>query len=93
MEAPGNFTFSVNNDCSVIRIEGIKLKDKETKDIENIFSTRKFGKFYLDIPIDSEKFHINNAPPKIYSKNGLIKIEYELGERDQLISLTEEDEI
>ncbi len=65
---------------NIIRIKGIKLQDKKPKDIENIFSTRQFEKFFLDIDIhiEFEKFPIKKDIPKIESKNPTIKKEYEL---------------
>ena len=48
----------------------------------NIYNTRKFGDFYLDIPLKTEKYPIN-IYPKIYNIKGLIVIEFRLKKKDE----------
>jgi hypothetical protein len=94
IEAPGNSKIincnrESSGEVSVIRIEGIKGKDKEPAKIEdNLDNKREFGEFSIDIILYNSEFKINNKnyiikneKPKIYDKKGVWIIEYCLEEK------------
>ena len=83
LEAPGNCkiesSIEPGGEYTVIKIRGKKEKDIEPIKIEdNIFNSREFGNFYLEIPLKPESFIISNEKPKFESKNGLIILSYKL---------------
>ena len=62
-------------------VTGEKKRDKEPKNLEdNIFNSRKFGKFYLNIPIKGD-YIIKNEMPNISEKKGILFIEYILDDK------------
>ena len=83
IEAPGNCKIDsdiiLKGEYVIIKIKGIKEEDEQQKNIENTFyNERKFGKFYLSIPLNQDGFTIKNAPPKIEKKDGIIILTYQL---------------
>ena len=99
IEAPGNSKIrnsfiESSGEVSVIRIEGIKGKDKEPAKIEdNLDNKREFGEFSIDIYLYSSEFKIDNKiyiikndVPKIYDKKGVWIIEYCLEEKKIFIN-------
>ena len=67
------------NTCLIVT--GEKKRDKEPKNLDdNIFNSRKFGKFYLNIPIKGD-YIIKNETPKIFEKKGILFIEYNLDDK------------
>ena len=101
IEAPGNCSLISSFECigeyKVIKISGIKKKDKEPKELkENIFNSRQFGNFSLDIPLKSEEYLIKNEKPDIMSKLGVMIITYKLEEKNKTEkntnNINEEDE-
>ena len=88
LEAPGRCSirtdYHLTGEYAHIIIEGNKRKDKEpSEDNDNIISTREYGEFNLDIPIKTTDFFIKDETPKIYEKQGIFVLEYELGEKTQ----------
>ena len=88
LEAPGRCSirtdYHLTGEYAHIIIEWNKRKDKEpSEDNDNIFSTREYGEFNLDIPIKTTDFCIKDENPKIYDKKGIFVLEYELGEKTQ----------
>ena len=94
IEAPGNCdiincVLESSGEVSIIRIEGIKNKDKEPAKIEdNLDNKREFGEFSIDIylyssefKIDNKNYIIKNDFPKIYNMKGVLIIEYSLEEK------------
>lgn len=82
VEISGNFNITaerlLNGEFIIIRLKGEKKRDLEPENLDdNIYNTRKFGKFALDIPLIAENYYLKRKKPKIISKNGLIIIEYE----------------
>ncbi len=65
---------------TVIKINGEKKQDKEPKQLgDNLYNTREFGKFSLEIPLKTEDFLIKNQKPKIiHTNSGIIKLIYQL---------------
>ena len=100
LELPGNIInfvtdIKIEGPYNMIKITGEKKKDKEpTNEKDNIFNTREYGSFTLEIPLKMEDYLLINKKPNIESKKGLFFIEYELAEK--IMSggvLTDEDEI
>ena len=82
VEISGNFNITaerlLNGAFIIIRLKGEKKRDLEPENLDdNIYNTRKFGKFALDIPLIAENYYLKREKPKIISKKGLIIIEYE----------------
>ena len=101
VEAPGNICIESRceyiGESIVIKISGNKKKDKEPQDLkENIFNSRQFGNFSLDIPLKSEEYLIKNEKPDIISKLGVFIITYKLEEKNKTEkntnNINEEDE-
>ena len=82
-EATGNCSlkseFNFHGEYTIIRLEGMKKIDKDPAKIEdNIFNSREFGNFILDIPLKSEYYLLKNELPKIDEKKGVFILEYNL---------------
>ena len=68
-------------DCTHIKINGIKRRDKFPESPEgNIDNTRDFGEFNIDISFKTEDFKIKSEPKEQKIKNGILYIKYELEE-------------
>ena len=61
---------------------------------DNIFNKRKYGDFFLDIPINRE-YILKNEMPKVTEKKGIICVEYNLEDKSKggELLINEEDEI
>ena len=96
IECPGNIELSCNHRLigkyNIIEIKGIKNKDKEPKDLkDNIYNSREFGKFSIDIPL---MIDLENTKPKIIKKEGLFIIEFPIKlKKNNLVEYKEEEEI
>ena len=83
IEAPGNCTLESDveflDGYMIIKIKGNKEQDKTQN---NCFIGRKFGNFFLDIPIKHEEFskelYIKNGKPDISKDDGIFILNYEL---------------
>ena len=53
-------------------------KDKDFNIKENIFNSRKFGDFVINIPLKVEEFLIKNEPSTMKFINGIVLLEYDL---------------
>ena len=64
----------------IIKIKGIKNRDKKPEKIEdNIYNSREYGQFSLDIPFRGEdEYYIKNEEPEIEEKHGILLIKYKL---------------
>ena len=85
IECPGISTVEsyISNSDSypfpIIKIKGSKNKDKKPEKIEdNIYNSREYGQFSLDIPFIGEDYSIKNEEPEIGEKHGIILIKYQL---------------
>ena len=81
VEAPGNCNLDSKIDYAgeynIIKIKGEKRKDKDPQnEKDNIFNTREYGNFSLEIPLKTEDYLLSNEDPNIDSKKGLLFIEY-----------------
>ena len=86
VEAPGNCEIETHIEFhekyNTIKIKGNKKKDKEPAKIEdNIFNTREFGDFSIDIPFKSEEFLFKNEEPEIKQKIGVFILAYALEQK------------
>ena len=100
VEAPGNSSIKSNVDSAgeykIIRLTGNKKKDKEPAKLEdNLFNSREFGTFSLDIPLKNEDFLIKNENPNYTEKKGVLLLEFKLEEKkeDQGYVPNEEEDI
>ena len=67
---------------NIIKLSGIKYKDKEPLKFEdNIFNTREFGKFSLEIPLKTEEFLISDIEPIEKNDNGIFIINVKIKEK------------
>jgi HSP20 family molecular chaperone IbpA len=87
VEVPGNSKIESNieylGECSQISLRGIKKNDKEPEKLEdNIYNSREFGNFYLNIYLKAEEYLLKNEQPSITKKNGIIFLEYQLTEKN-----------
>jgi len=83
VEAPGNsqikYKIEYRGENTIIQLSGSKNKDKEPEKLEdNLFNTREFGEFTVDIPLKTEDNKILNEEPKIKFISGLFIIEFKL---------------
>ena len=86
VEVPGNCNIKTKTEHSgeytLLRIEGIKRKDKEPeKKEENLYNSREFGSFSFNVPLKTDEYLIKNEPPKVEDKKGLIIIQFQLDEK------------
>ena len=101
IELPGNCNIEskieVSGEYTIIKIYGIKNKDKEPKELEeNIFNSRENGNFYVEIYLKTEEYLIKKDPPKIEEKKGIFILCYKLNEKIDKVSkydYKEEEEI
>ena len=100
VEAPGNSKINsiieYSGEYTFIRLSGEKKFDKEPKtNSDNIYNTREFGNFNLDIPLKTEDYNIKNVKPIIKDKKGVIMIEYECEQKAEKYDYSgnEEDDI
>ena len=83
VEAPGNCKLESKIDYAgeynIIKLKGEKKKDKDPQnEKDNIFNTREYGNFSLEIPLKTEDYLLSNDEPNINNKKGLLFIEYKL---------------
>jgi HSP20 family molecular chaperone IbpA len=86
VEAPGNSEMKskieYRGENTIIQLSGKKNQDIEPKELkDNIFNTREFGDFFVDIPLKTEDYKILNEKPKIRNVSGLFIIEYKLEDK------------
>ena len=87
-EIPGNCSFGYKieylGEYTIIKLSGMKKKDKEPEKLEdNIYNTREFGEFNLDIPFKTEDYLIKNEKPEVIEKKGLIILEFKLDKKNK----------
>ena len=101
VELPGNVEPEIKNpifieENTVINIKGEKKKDKLPEKIEdNIFNSRDFGYFNLEIQFKTSDYKINSIIKEKKLKNGILFLKYELDEtqKEDKITLTVDEEI
>ena len=85
VEVPGNAEikcrFKYTGSNTIIQIIGKKKIDKEPKRLgDNIYNSREFGDFIINIPLKTEEYKILNEEPNKRFVNGLFIIECRLEE-------------
>ena len=100
VEAPGNCKIDSDiqyaGEYNIIKLKGEKRKDKDPQnEKDNIFNTREYGNFSLEIPLKTEDYLLSNEDPIITNKKGLLFIEYKLLQKVKAkgYTTTEEEEI
>jgi HSP20 family molecular chaperone IbpA len=100
VEAPGNCKLESDiefaGEYNIIKLRGEKKKDKEPKnEKDNLFNTREYGSFSLEIPLKTEDFLLSNDGPQIDIKKGIVFLEYNLAKKAEKkgFETTEDDEI
>ena len=87
VEVPGNSSvlpkLDYEGEYTIIKIKGNKFPDKFPSLDKNIRNTREFGDFSLEIPLKTEDYLIENNPPIIKDKKGLIIIQYLLSKKQE----------
>ena len=93
VELPGNtkpiiHPIKYKGENTVIGIEGEKRKDKEPKYIEdNIFNSRDFGNFFLEIQFKTEDYKIKSKIKNAKLVQGILLLQYEIEEEEEKIEL------
>ena len=91
IEGPGNcrigYQIVYSGEYTIIKLTGEKKKDIEPEKLEdNIYNSREFGKFTLEIPFKTEDYLIKNEEPEYIEKYGLIMLEFKLDKKiDKII--------
>lgn len=96
VEAPGNCyikaTLLFEGEYNIIKINGIKKQDKIPVKLEdNIFNTRKYGDFDLNIPLKIKEYPLIDERPSIRDGKGIFLLEYNLMEKIEFQQCEEED--
>ena len=81
---------------NIIKLRGEKRKDKDPKnEKDNIFNTREYGSFSLEIPLKTEDYLLSNEEPSIENKKGILFLEYKLNQKanKKAFETNEDDEI
>jgi HSP20 family molecular chaperone IbpA len=83
VEAPGNSEIKskieYRGENTIIQLSGRKKQDKEPEKLEdNLFNSREFGDFSVDIPLKTEDYKVLNEEPAKKFVSGLFIIEYKL---------------
>ena len=86
VELPGKCIIQSNyeriEEYQIIKISGVKIKDKEPEKIEdNIFNKREYGQYYLEIPFKEDFIRLSEDPPKIGKIDGIYILEYNIVKR------------
>ena len=100
-ELPGNVVPNVKkpqniDGNTIINIYGEKKKDKVPEKLEdNLFNTREFGNFNLEIPFKNSDIKINPEIKEKSIKNGILSLKYDINsdEKDEKITITPDEEI
>ena len=101
LEVPGNtdcsVEYKVEGDKTIITVKGNKRKDKQPENLDkNLFYSREFGEFEVNIPLKVEDFQIKNTEPKEgYPKKdkGICFIQYELSTKGIKKETVKEEDI
>ena len=86
VEAAGNCKIDSDiefaGEYNIIKLRGEKKKDKEPQnETDNLFNTREYGSFSLEIPLKTEDYLLSNDGSKIENKKGILFLEYKLAEK------------
>ena len=84
IEVPGNYTLNCGNlkyrgEYTIIPILGEKITDKTPSKVEeNLYTTREFGKFEVNIYLLTEKFKLKDEKVEPVTKNGVAVFNFPL---------------
>ena len=84
VEVPGNYKINCGKlkyrgEYTIIPINGEKIKDGTPQKIEeNLYTTREFGKFEVNIYLQTEKFNIKNEKVNPKTQNGVAVFNFAL---------------
>ena len=84
VEVPGNYKINCGKlkyrgEYTIIPINGEKIKDNTPQKIEeNLYTTREFGKFEVNIYLQTEKFNIKNEKVNPKTQNGVAVFNFAL---------------
>ena len=84
IEVPGNYNLTCgglkySGEYTIIPIQGEKKKDQiPTKTEDNIYTTREFGKFEVNIYLQTEKYKLENISIEPKTSNGVAVYEFPL---------------
>jgi HSP20 family molecular chaperone IbpA len=86
IEAAGNskleYEIEFAGEYNIIKLRGEKKRDKEPiNEKDNIFNTREYGSFSLEIPLKAEDYLLSNDQPTIENKKGILFLEYKLAQK------------
>ena len=88
VEVPGISSISskieYSGEYTIIRLKGVKKPDTEPKSEDNLYNTREFGDFVLDIPLKTEDFNVKSTKPNKIDKRGIIILEYDYEPKSEI---------
>ena len=100
VEVPGNcnMKYSIENigEYNIIKLNGTKKKDKEPEKLsDNIYNSREFGDYSLNVPLKIEDYLIKNQEYKIEKKNGIFLLEVKIDKKKNTggYEMNEDEEI
>ena len=100
VEAPGNSNIKseifFSGEYTFIRLSGTKKQDKEPQNLrDNIYNSREFGNYALNIPLKTSDFLLKNEEPSYARKVGVLIMEYKLDQikESKGCNIEENDEI
>ncbi len=84
IEVPGNYTLNCGNlkyrgEYTIIPIQGEKITDKTPSKVEeNLYTTREFGKFEVNIYLQTEKYKLKDEKVVPINQNGVAVFNFPL---------------
>ena len=101
IESPGNTSIidtpiDFEGEYTILTINGLKKKDKEPEKLEdNLFCSREFGEFSIDIRLTIDDRVIKNKKPDIKEVKGELILEYFLEQKNKggKLIINEQEEI
>ena len=101
IESPGNTSIidtliDFEGEYTILTISGLKKKDKEPEKLEdNLFCSREFGEFSIDIRLTIDDRVIKNKKPDIKEVKGELILEYFLEQKNKggELIINEQEEI
>jgi len=90
VETPGNIFIEsiveILDEYYIIKIKGEKSLDKEPEKLDdNIYNTREYGKFCLEIPLKIGEYLLAREPPEINVLKGVLILKYNLVKKEEIM--------
>ena len=97
VEAPGNSIIKsgveLSGEYNIIKVTGEKKLDREPEKLDdNIHNTREYGKFYLDLHLKTEEYHLNQEEPEIKVGKGVYILEFNLAKKSGMKEFENKEE-